>query len=238
MQSALYFELVEPVAVPRDFKNSEEIILNVDDGSMLQSFQIKSDQKQKDKIDVIHKANRFVNYLSFKTGLYISHKHPRKVIDGEITEKIGFSMGAVITDLRVLDLTHPNMIDHLSKTSTYSLAVAHFASGQRALNGNNFAEAIREFYLTIEDSGIDEEKKYKILRDSVSHKKIDNSKSPDILRNEFNIKLPKGDSLDITSPEIDGKLEKATRQLREVSWNYVDSTRSVSKSITFKHKIL
>lgn len=233
----LYFELVEPVAIPRNFKDSNEITLCVDDDSILQSFKIKLGGEQKDWINTVHKANRFVNYLSFKTGLYVSHKHPRKIINGKIITSKTLSFDALLTTLTGLDLTERSLNDFLSNTSLFGLAMAHFASGQRALNGNNFAEAIREFYLTIEDSKIVEEEKYLKLRNAVSHIKIGDPKSPDILRNEFNINLLKGDSLDITDPIIDGKLEKAAKEFREVSWNYLNSKLIVSKTTTFKHTI-
>jgi len=226
VQLELYFELVNPVAIPQNSKNSPEITLCVDDKSMLQSFRIKSGQEDEDIISTIHKANRLVNYLSFKTGLYISHKHPRKVISGQLTTEPpnGFSMDAILTDLSTLDLTDPNLNEFLSTTSIDNLSLAHFAYGQRALNEKNYPEAIREFYLTIEDSGITEEIKYKKLRNAVSHKIICDHNSPEILDREFNIQLPEGGSLDITDPKIDGILEKESKNLREICWPHVAQT--------------
>lgn len=225
-QLELYFELVNPVAIPQNSKNSLDITLCVDDKSMLQSFRIKSGQEDRDIISTIHKANRFVNYLSFQTGLYISHKQPRKVIEGILTTEPpgGFTIGAIVTNLATLDLTDPNLNSFLSNTSIDNLGMAHFASGQRALDEQNYPEAIREFYLTIEDSGITDENKYKKLRNAVSHKKIDDAITLGILDVEFNIQLPQGGSLDITDPKINGILETESKKLREICWHHVSQT--------------
>lgn len=129
-QLELYFELINPVAIPQNSKNSDKITLCVNDKSMLQSFRIKTGQEDEDIISTIHKANRFVNYLSFQTGLYISHKHPRKVIEGILTTEShgGFTMDAIITNLSTLDLTDSNLDAFLSDTSIDNLGLAHFAS--------------------------------------------------------------------------------------------------------------
>lgn len=220
IQLGLYFELAEPVAVPKNFKNSNKVILSVNNG-MLQSFQINSSPE--DIIDTIHKANKFVSYLSFKTGLYVSHKHPRKVINGKIIieEKGGISADSLITDLRALDLTNPKFEEFLSNPDIDYLKLAHFTAAQKAIDQQNWSEAIRELYLTIEDSNIPEKGKYRHLRNAVSHTKIDNPNSPSILKNEFGIDLPRGSSLDILDPVIMGKLEKATKELRGVSWHHI-----------------
>ena len=225
-QLELYFELVNPVAIPQNSKNSDEITLCVDDKSMLQSFKIKSGQEDKDIISTIHKANRFVNYLSFKTGLYISHKQPRKVIEGILTTEPhgGFTMDAILTSLSVLDLTDPNLDTFLSNTSIDNLGLAHFASGQRALDEQNYPEAIREFYLTIEDSGIPEEDKYKKIRNAVSHYKIKGEETIRIVGEVFGITVNNGDSLDVTDPKINGILETESKKLREICWHHVSQT--------------
>jgi len=225
-QLELYFELVNPVAIPQNSKNSPDITLCVDDKSMLQSFRIKSNQEDENIISAIHKANRFVNYLSFKTGLYISHKQPRKVIDGILTSEpsTGFSFGAILTSLSTLDLTDSNLDAFLSSTSIDNLGLAHFASGQRALDEQNYPEAIREFYLTIEDSGIPEENKYKKIRNAVSHKKITGLETISIVEEVFGMTVNNGDSLDVTDPKIYGILETESKQLREICLQHVTQT--------------
>lgn len=224
----IYFELTDPVWVPGTFTNSLDIKLefNSTKKNLLKSFTIQSENTPKEIIKALHKAARLTNYLTFKTGLFVYHKQGRKVINGQITEETVGGISTVITALNDLDLSNSNLENLLSQTSKENLQLAHLASGQKALNDSNYPEAIREFFLVIENSGIPEEVTYRPLRHAVSHERLDSANTVASLNANFGLSWNVGDSLDPTDPNVDDFLRQESKNLREISWHHI--YRSIS----------
>ena len=224
--TGIYFELADPVAVPGTFTNANDIKLEFDsqNNNMLKAFTIKTkDTSDKEVIYALHRASRLTNYLTFKTGLFVHHKQGRKVINGKIeTTPTDVGICFLLTTLNDLDLTNKDLYNLISNSSKENLQLAHSASGQKALNGENYDEAIREFFLVIENSGITDEAKYKPLRDAVSHERLDNVSTVSTLNANFNLNVRVGGYLDITDPQVEDVLRQEARKIRDIAWYHIN----------------
>jgi len=226
----IYFELTDPIAVPGTPTNASDIELEFDsvNTNMLKAFTIKTrDESEEEIINALHRAARLTDYLTFKTGLFVYHKQGRKVVNGQIeSTPIRGGIGMLLTTLRDLDLTDQTLNDLISNTSRETLQLAHCASGQRALNDENFNEAIREFFLVIENSGTPEVTKYRPLRNAVSHEIL---REPTVsnLNTNFGLNVSAGGSLDITDPVIEGLLRTEANKLREIAWCHINNTANI-----------
>lgn len=236
VNTGLYFELTESVSVSGIKKNSEDIELIFEDErpTMLKAFRInvKNYQDKKEIITALQHASRFTNLITLKTGMFVFHKRPRKIVNDKITDEgIGYTISAVLTKLVNLDMTDAEIIVLLQNESKENQQLAHFANGQRALEDGNFVEAIKEFYQVIEFENLTHLGKYKYLRDGISHAELTHSETISQLKNEFSIDCienpnstlnPKGKYVDITSPEIQDILEKEAKSLREQAIRFID----------------
>ena len=222
----IYFELADPVAVPGTFTNANDIELEFDsqNNNMLKAFTIKTkDTSDKEVIYALHRASRLTNYLTFKTGLFVYHKQGRRVINGVIeTAYIGGGIDAIITSLNDLDLTNQNLYNLISNPSKENQQLSHFASGQKALDDKNYDEAIREFFLVIENSGITDETKYRPLRHAVSHERLDDPSTVSALNANFNLNVRVGGYLDITDPQVEDVLRQEARKIRDIAWHHIN----------------
>lgn len=94
----LYFELTEPVGISGNMKNSGKIELDFDSNSLLKGFRIKVHNPNNDKIHKAYQqALRLTNIISFKTGMVVSHKRAKPIIDNQVQEgSTSFTMDVVI----------------------------------------------------------------------------------------------------------------------------------------------
>lgn len=229
VSTGLYFELTESVFVPGKFTNSQNMELKFDtkNTQLLKSFTIKTSGTEEEEINALHTASRFTNYLTFKTGIFVYHKRGRKVIDGKVTdEKVG-GVSTVITSLNDLDLTNSHLNNLISQKSKENLQLSHFSTGQKALNDNNYSEAIREFFLVIENTKTPEKIKYKPLRHAVSHEELSIEPTVRDLNSNFGLSWQVGDSLDPTDPRVDDFLRKEAKNLREIAWRHINNSISI-----------
>lgn len=232
----LYFELTESVSISGIKKNSNdiELIFEEERPDMLKAFRInvKNFQDNKEIINALQYASRFTNLITLKTGMFVFHKRPRKIVNGKITsEAVGFSVSAVLTKLVNLDMTDNDLASLLNTNSRENQQLAHFANGQKALEDDDFVNAIKEFYQVLEYENL-LEIKYKSLRDGLSHAELTIVKTINELGDEFGIVCmenpnstlnPKGKYVDITSPEIQTILEKEANYLRNMAIRFIDS---------------
>lgn len=102
--------------------------------------------------------------------------------------------------------------------------LAHYQNGLKSLLDNDFSQAIKDFFLIIENTGIPEEIRYKSLRDTISHKQLTAPKTLDALRKEYGIDLKKGEYLNINDSAIQATLEIEAGKLRDITRNYINSS--------------
>ncbi len=226
----IYFELTDPIAVPGLFTNANDIELEFDsqNNHLLKAFTIKTkDTSDIEVIFALHRATRLTNYLTFKTGLFVYHKQGRRVVNGGIeTTSVRVGIDTLVTSLNDLDLSNQNLYSLISNSSRVNLQLAlqlaHFASGQKALNDKNYDEAIRDFFLVIENSGTPDKTRYKPLRNAVSHEELYSS-TVSALNANFELNVSVGGYLDITDPQVDDILRIEARKIRDISWHYINS---------------
>lgn len=236
----LYFELTEPVSVSGIKQNSPSIELIFENNSnMLKAFRINvaNFQDKKQIISALQQASRFTNLITLKTGIYVFHNRPRKIINGQISnESISYTMDAVLTKLVNLDMTKTDVQDLLDGDTIENQQLAHFANGQKALRDANFGEAIREFHQVIENENLPHLDKYKYLRDGVSHAELQSLTTIQKLKDDFRIVCienpqssltPKGKYVDFTSPEVQDILEKEANYLRNEVIRFLDTKVNV-----------
>lgn len=236
VSAGLYFELTDPVSVSRIKQNSTEfeLVFDTKNTNMLNGFRINGidlgDNNQIAK--AFQQAYRFTSFISLKTGMYVFHKRPQKIQNGQITGTVSFSVGAVLTKLINLDMTDKELISLLGNDSKDNQQLAHFAAGQRALEDATFSTAIKEFYQVIENERIIHLEKYKYLRDGLSHDELTYQPTIDNIENEFKITCienptstlsPKGKYIDITSGDVQNILEKEAKYLRIEVMQFLDS---------------
>lgn len=226
IQLALLFELYEPVFIGGIVTSSDniELVLNPKDNHYLMGFRITANDTSEATIDqLMEKANRLTDYIGFKTNTVVHHKRPRiiKKKNGKTETTKGFTSDALIVKDIELDINKLSSL--LSSDSIRNQHLAHYREGLESLLDNNFSEAIKDFFLIIENAKIPEEIRYKCLRDAVSHNKLDNQKTLDDLRKEFGINLKKGEYLNINNPDIQNILETEAKNLREMALKHLSS---------------
>ena len=237
----LYFELTEPVSISGIKKSSDDITIefNKSNNNQLIGFRIKVKDFQSDKdiSKAYQRAFRLTTLISLKTGMFIFHKRPRKIVNDQITaSEVGISMDAILTKLVNLDMTDNEISKFVDNDHKINQQVAHFANGQKALHDANYAEAIKEFYQVIEYENLTHLEKYKYLRHGVSHVELNKPKTIDKLKDKFgiicienpnSILKPKGKYVDITSPDVQEIIEKEAKKLREEVIQYIDTKLNI-----------
>ncbi|MCJ8306178.1 MAG: hypothetical protein HRU07_03910 [Nitrosopumilus sp.] len=235
VSGGLYFELTDSVSVSGMKQNSSkfELIFDEKNTNMLKAFRITGvDLESNVQIGkAFQQAYRFTSFISLKTGMYVFHKRPQKIQNGQLSGTVSFSIGAVLTKLLNLDMTDNELVALLGNDSKDNQQLAHFAAGQRALEDATFSTAIKEFYQVIEHENIQRLEKYKFLRDGLSHDELTYPNTIQKIQDEFNITCienptsrltPKGKYIDITSIDIQNILETEAKSLRVEIMNFLD----------------
>jgi hypothetical protein len=229
----VYFKLTEPVEIPGDKINGDDIQLHFDtaDKDKLIAFVIwVSGPDLQDNTVTCQKAYRLTNLLTLKSGKFVFHKRPREFVNGTIGQILkSIGQTSVKNTLVNLDISDNAIQSSLDKDSLVNQQLAHFANGIKAFDALNFIEAVEEFYQVIED--IPSHLKYKSLRNGLSHAELDDFNSINDIQNNFGIvcKLnpssthtPKGKYIDISDPEVQAILEKEANNLRIEAFKYID----------------
>jgi hypothetical protein len=164
-------------------------------------------------------ASRLTNILSSITGTEISYKEPPKITtirNGNRTQTVTAAISFPYlkpTNLTRVELS--NLSPLLTKYSKLYMQLGHAHNGYRAFFNKDYPQAIREFYLIFEKTGCIEDTKYRNLRNAVSHVRIDDSRAISDLKNNFGIKMKRGEELDVNKPKIKTILYKHTRMFKE-----------------------
>jgi len=217
----MYFELTEEMYCNHTCTSSEEIILHYDDNELglVTGFTINC-KSEKDKVNALRIASNIISYITLKTGRFVYFKTPREVVNGQVEPVHAESKDIKLNE--ALDFTNSVFNNLISNDSKKSQSIAHFASGIKFIEAHSYEQAIREFFLVIENSGLPEENKYGPLRNAVSHEKLDKVRTIQGLSN-FNIQINRGGYLDVTDPHIREILKIEAENLRRIADNYISS---------------
>lgn len=233
-----YFELLEPLSIPGIKTNSPNIEIVMSEGSSdsIKGFRVKMKDYDEDEIDSSYQEiRRLTNLLSIKTGRYIDHKRPEISIQkGEkTTHTIHFTVDAVIVKPVDLDLNSSSLLSILEDSDPLlTQQMADLVSGIKSFDDKNYKDAIKNFWLTLENENHQLQKNYKSLRNGLSHTEINDSDVINDLKNDFglilktktdSIKTPKGvyiDGNNSTNREI---IKLEAKELREKAMNIIES---------------
>ena len=217
--AAIYdFELKEKVFIGGKFINTDtiELIQDESDPQYLKGFRISvsplNDENSRKAYEI---ANRITNYLSTITGLIIEHKRPiiRQYKGQKTTNTISITVDAILAKVQDLDLSKISKFintDTRVHQHTYQLKKGH-----EAFLNNDFAQAIRWFFMIIENDGSLESEKYRPLRNVVSHEELD---KPSTINGVgiFGINMNKGDHLNFNDPKIQTILKQEANNLYNI----------------------
>ena len=213
----LFFELKEKVYIGGNMTNASNIELVLDDDkNYLKGFLIKvlntDDQSIKDATEL---ANRFTNYLSIITRMPVSHKRPRirKTQSGESTNTLSYTTDTLIVKNQELDVS--KIYSFLSSDSRLHQHLNQAQTGLKALLDNNFAEAIKSFYMIIENQKSPESTRYLPLRNVVSHEELEYASTINGVAT-FGIIMKKGEHLNFNDPHVQDILEREAKNLMNI----------------------
>ena len=236
--TTLYFELLEPLSIPGIKTNSPNIEIVMSEGSSdsIKGFRVKMKDYDEDEIDSSYQEiRRLTNLLSIKTGRHIDHKRPEISIQkGEKTTRtIHFTVDAVIVKPVDLDFNSSSLLSILEDSDPLlTQQMADLVSGIKSFDDKNYKDAIKNFWLTLENENHQLQKNYKSLRNGLSHTEINDSGVINDLKNDFglilktktdSIKTPKGvyiDGNNSTNREI---IKLEAKELREKAMNIIES---------------
>jgi len=191
----LFFGLREPVTVPGNIVNSSdiEIICSQKNSNSIIGFTVKILDLNQDKLEKAYdEVRRLTNFLSIKTGQPIDHNRPEiTYLKGKsTTSSKSFSSDALLIKSFDLDLTDSkitNIINDNNPILTQQIADA--ISGIKAYDDKNYKDAIRNFWMSIENENLQLPKNYKSLRHGLSHTEITSAKVENDLTNDFKLVL-------------------------------------------------
>jgi hypothetical protein len=233
--SILLFEFDEVYlrATITDYENIR-FIYNEANKSIVKGFEITIKDSTVEKIEYTKEqiALPLIDFLSTIAVSPITYKPPkiRKIRNGQIFHVVSKSFIAKYSISNGID----NNID-VSKSKMLSLLLAndskmvrelkaklaHAHKGNRAFSNGDYSQAIREYYLILENTDFQRKQIYKSLRDAVSHHELDVSKTIEKLKFCFGITIAKGEFLNVNNPEIKKILREEAGRLRESVWFYL-----------------
>lgn len=231
----MYFELTEPVDIPGLKENGADIKLQFDttDKDKLIAFLIwVSGPDLQDNTVAYQKAYRLTNLLTLKAGKFVFHKRPREFVNGRLGQVLkSIGQTSIKNTLVNLNISDNGILSLLDNDSRVNQQLAHFSNGIKAIDELNFSEAVKEFYHVIEYETPQHLKKYKSLRNGLSHAELTKVNTINDIQNHFGIVCvenpssmltPKGKYIDISDPEVQAILEQEANCLRKEVFAHID----------------
>lgn len=192
-QSSAYFELEKPITIQGDKIDSTDMQLIFDESNpnSLIGFRILLQNGTNDEIeDAYQRARRLTNFLSIQMGTYLDHKRPETLIAKPqvVTHTKSFTVDVILSKKIDLDLTNSNLSEVINNSDpTITQKIADAVAGFQAYEDKNFKDAIRNFWLVIENENLNLPKNYKSLRDGLSHSEITYPNVIADLQNDFHL---------------------------------------------------
>lgn len=192
------------------------MIIDTNDKNSITGFVIHiiNDDQSDATMQAELQANRLCNLLTLKSNTIVECNQPSisSVEDNKITIFNTLSCGVSVYlgyDLNLNDQLTRSLIYHDSKTNQH---LYNYHNGFKAFQERDFSIAIKELFMIVENQDFPDLKKYRALRNAVSHEKLDDMNT--ILElNKLGITIQKGGYLDTNSPPITKILEQEARNL-------------------------
>jgi len=226
----LFFGLSEPVdvsGVKIDSPNIKIIKAEKNPNSII-GFEVFISDSNNEKIEKAYlEIRRLTNLLSLKLGRYIDHKRPEIFItdkSGKSTGSKSFTIDAILVKQIDLDLNNSNLSSIVNDNDpVLNQQLSDAVSGIKAYSDRNYKDAIKNFWLAIENEKHSLAKDYRSLRDGLSHSEINNDNVQKVLQDDFgltlkekndSIKTPKGVYVDANDPTNRAILKEEATVLR------------------------
>ncbi|MGI0087836.1 MAG: hypothetical protein ACREBI_07725 [Nitrosotalea sp.] len=216
-----------------NIENSDEIKILIDpnDKNSLIGFQIHMENDDKQVAEAIAelKARRLSNFLTIKSNMLVEYGKPSisAVEDNTVTifntlptTSISVSAGY---DLNLNDQTMRSTIDCDSQINQH---LYYYHNGLKAFKERDFPIAIKEFFIIIENQNLSDIRKYRALRNAVSHEVLDEKNTISELNN-LGIAIKKGDYLNTNDREIEAILEHEATNLMRITKQFVETELKV-----------
>lgn len=217
--SILHYEFDEKLPIFGTITDSENIKFIWDEGNenAVTGFEITILESTDGKIEDAQEqvVPRLINILSNISGVALTYKPPqiKKIRNGQtfsvITKELKMEW---LTDIGIDNIDIPKLSSLLYRSSKLTMQLAHAYNGRKALTVKDYPQAIREFYLIFEDTGLDEDKKYANLRHAVSHVVLGCQDAVDDLNVNFGLPIEKDKELDLNDPKIKETLGRHARE--------------------------
>lgn len=221
----LVFELKDKIYIGGKIVDSPNIELISDEtGKYMTAFIIRMKNPDEDAVkDADELANRLTNYLGAITRTVVEHKRPRirKKQKDKTTNTLTFTTDAILVKDQDVDMG--KISPFLNSDSRTHQHLFQAQKGLKALQNNDFSEAIRCYCMIIENQ--ESGKKYRPLRNVVSHEELDKPYTIDGVV-QFGITMNKGDHLNFNDPYIQDILEREAKKLHEIIWPLIDDELS------------
>ena len=215
---SMNFELRAKVKIDANRNQTKNVELFHDrqDPRFIEAFAIRLPNTSEEEVNKAYMlAGRFVNYLSAMTGTVVEHKHPLTLPS---KTKMSFP------SLPIVSMQKHGLPDDLESLQVEQTAqiLSRFKEGCKALCDNDFAEAIKCYYLIIENDGSSSSTKYKSLRNGVSHDIICGPDTLHDLKQTFGLNVSAGGSLTLDDPKVQAVLYTAAHELHKIAQNKVE----------------
>lgn len=229
------YTTTDKILVGGTVENSDEINILIDpnDKNSLIGFQIHLEHEDKQVAESIAelKARRLANFLTMKSNMIVEYGKPSisAVDDNTImTFNVISTTVSVFAgyDLHLNDQIMHSIIDYDSQINQH---LYYYQNGFKAFKERDFSISIKEFFIIMENQNLLDIKKYRALRNAVSHEVLDDKKTISELNN-IGISIKRGNYLNTNSPEIEKILEREAANLMSAAKQFVENEL---QSITF-----
>ena len=222
--TTLYFGLTEEIENFGMCENTNEIkfIFSNSEPKKIKGIKIIiTDDNEQEIEKAYRKTRRILNYIGLELGRYIDHKRPEKSVKKGKKQRRqkNFTVGAILVRSFDLDLNGSKikkLIDNdnpiLNRQTSYLM------NGIKAYDDKNFSDAIKNFWLAIENEKHSLKLNYKDLRDVLSHSEINNEQAISRLKKNFGLRFN----------------EKKNYTKDEKGW-YIDTNDPVNQNIIKEH---
>ncbi len=230
------YNTVNKVFVGGKMENSDEIsvIADPNDKNCLIGFQIHLENNDKDNAEAVAelKARRLANFLTLKSNSVVEYGKPSiSAVEGN-TIIMGFNgLSASVSvfvgyDLILNDGITCSILDCDSQLNQH---LYYYQNGFKAYKEMDYPIAIKEFFIIIENQNLPNIKRYKALRDAVSHEVLDNQNTISEL-NIIGIPIKQGDYLNTNNPQIQTILRNEAANLMNITKQFVEKELQIMSS--------
>ena len=235
--TGLFFGLTEEIEIPGEWKNSDEIkfIPSNDDEKKIRGIEVIIIDLNEQKIeDAYHKVRRILNYIGRNLGRYIDHSRPEEFVlkDGKSTRTVSCTPDVIIVEKFDFNLNDSKIQALINDDDPIlNQQISDLMNGIKAYDDRNYGDAIRNFWIAIENETLSLNKNYKHLRNGLSHSKINHDAVKLSLENDFNLRLKpiidsketkQGFYIDRNDPVNRNILKKEATILRDIAIPIID----------------